>query len=539
MNLSPEQKLIVESTEKDICCIACPGSGKTHTLVNRIVAMLNQRHIHASQVVAITYTVDAATELRHRLEDIGSSIGFIGTMHSYLLRVLTLGNAPFTQGRRFTVYLSSDEAEKAFNAHAREHCKYKGSFSELHIMKRSVCLAPTTGSAQGSELVVRSWYAKQLEFGVLDYDGIVFWGLQALKHQLPVHLFWDEGQDMSEVDWRVFDTVPRLSSFLVGDPDQSIYGFRGGHPRFIEAHSRRASRYHMMTNRRCSKHIVTAANQLIAHNRPHEVPMQSLPETGVSPLVSFDCFAHDWSSEFSDYLMSFCHSEGSVAILVRNNFHKSRVIELLKVFGVPVAQMEKPKFPIGWTAAKYALNGLAFRDNDLLASEYVSLVTSTLAADIRKECALARKSVREVYSIPDCKDLLFAIDTIAPLVGDAVVVALVKIVERSGVTSIPELLAVIGQIEIETAQQGAGVVVSTMHSAKGREWDNVLIAYVNDEIVPGKRGSLEEERRLMYVAATRARKRLNLVAFASGLTNDYMMQPVPLTPSRFVAEMGL
>lgn len=531
MTYSDEQKAIIESTSKQVTCIACPGSGKTHTLIGRILHLRETCLVNEKQIVVVTYTVDAAEELRSRLAPY-TAIGFIGTMHSYLLRVLN------SREKKFTLYSSTTEADLAFQEHV-SLCGYKGSLTSVKRAKSECAIRPPSETPQGAELVVRSWYSKAFESGLLDFDSIIYWGLRTLRDdsQQAVHLFWDEAQDMSETDVAVFRAIKKRSYFVVGDPDQSIFGFRGGSPEHLKALAHESDNYLMTVSRRCEPQITEVASALIANEPGREAKqITSSKFRGVTPLVSN--FVDDTSEEWLCYLQMFCHISGSVAILVRTNFQKTRIIKLLKDLGIPVAEVTQPTFPTGWIAARYALNGLAFPENDYLAAEYVSLTVSELACDIRNRCAKERVGVNEKYKLPRFESVREAVDAIHPIVGDATHAALLKVIEKAAPESIPELISIMSQIEQESTVQGSGIVVSTMHSAKGREWDNVLIPYVIEEAIPATR-DVDEERRLMFVAVTRARSRLELVWFSADRVHEYAMVPRKVNPSRFIAEAGL
>lgn len=247
--LNPEQWEAVAASEPAVVVIAGPGTGKTKTLVSRIAYLVEKRGVSPAQITAVTFTNQAAKEMRERLEKhFGNKRTVkamtIGTFHSICLQLLTKPN----NGRNAVTLI--DEANAlSIAGEIRKTLQLKNSprdiLREISLLKNG---AQTSRGADEVPPGVYDRYCAELaRFRAVDYDDILLevvrqYESNALtggnKSNLPnafAHLLVDEFQDVSHIQYRLIKEWGKNSSsiFVIGDPDQSIYGFRGSDPHYF------------------------------------------------------------------------------------------------------------------------------------------------------------------------------------------------------------------------------------------------------------------------------------------------------------------
>jgi len=281
-NLNRRQREAVEKIGRGIAVIAGPGSGKTRTLIARLHYLIEERQISPKEITAVTFTNKAAEEMRSRMG--GKTDIWIGTFHAICSRFLQ------ESGHEFIVAdegLQVELAEKAL----REFEK-KGSPAQL-IKKYSQV---KNGLMEADEKYKRvyAFYQRLLqETGALDYDDLLLETLKILK-DIPEdaqerkqfsYLLIDEFQDINPLQYRLVKEWGRggRELFVIGDPDQSIYGFRGCNP---EIFSYLTEEYPELTtirleeNYRSSPSVLGASLGVISHNKGEERRMEAKRQSG-------------------------------------------------------------------------------------------------------------------------------------------------------------------------------------------------------------------------------------------------------------------
>jgi len=244
--LNREQREAVSASDSVIAVIAGPGTGKTKTLVSRIAYLTQKCNVPPSQIMAVTFTNRAANEMRVRLtKNFGNRQTVkdltIGTFHSICLQMLSGRNGEST----ITVIDESDAISIVGDILKGLHLKD----SPREVMKGISLIksgAQPSEEEMGVPPGVYDLYCAQLErYGVLDYDDILLKTLSLLESRSPSepesailrnsisHLLVDEFQDINPTQYRLIKEWGKNSEgiFVIGDPDQSIYGFRGADAR--------------------------------------------------------------------------------------------------------------------------------------------------------------------------------------------------------------------------------------------------------------------------------------------------------------------
>jgi DNA helicase-2/ATP-dependent DNA helicase PcrA len=303
MQFNQSQQAAIETDAKNVVVISGPGSGKTRVLVARLAKLL-ERGVDPGKITVITYTNAAADEIQQRLvqsadlrrqdaikkcderayekaeADKDSKLGYCGTLHGWCMKFLRRHAEQVGFAAAITVL--DEEQSEALLEQTAAKLRYKGPKGELARCVRAIHELPSSKSP--ARFVALDYYNAMLGNGMVDFDGILYWTLAALCKGVaedPVHLLVDEMQDCSRADHMIFNRMAADSRFYLADPDQSIFGFRGGDGRLVDVLAR-MPRFSVLTlaeNYRCAEEICAAANKLIAHN-PGRRPKETVSQTG-------------------------------------------------------------------------------------------------------------------------------------------------------------------------------------------------------------------------------------------------------------------
>lgn len=513
-SLDPDQSAAARgglSAVQPYVVAACPGSGKTTTLVEAVTGP----GVNPARTTVITYTRAAAQVLRSRLASRGAPApSFVGTLHSWSARYL---------GYKFTPVDEEVLEQMAKTAALDVGCKASP--------KEVLALAPgNSETAVAGRLLLRRMQADNL----VSYDGLLLEAAKKLKDSGPAceNVFWDEAQDGAEADHGVVRIMASRWTFAVGDPDQCIYKFRGARPDLFEAMCQdpRFTLHRLKLNYRCPASVVGAANALISRNRRLALaPMRSQSETQPGH-VEANIYRSEWDEW--DGARRFLESQvwagsaswGQCAVLCRTNAQVQAASEALKAAGIPIT-VERGAEPKDWKAAKLFAAAMAQPFSDLLVHSWLRhAVGEAEARRLATAAKLRRSPICEVAPAqsmpwPPWRDAfnLAALDGALSRSGlsvqsQAIVRSLAEELAGDGILFRGALSDAVNQYR-PAVTEGAGAVVTTAHQAKGREWHVVVAATMDRR--PGRDGDPEEERRLAYVAATRASRALAVSASES------------------------
>ena len=224
MTLSPEQSAAVHATEKHVVVASVAGSGKSRVIVERIKHIISQG-VPAQKICMVTFTVTAAKEIQNRLGDV--KLGFAGTLHGMLLKAIRL--VPNHVGYSSQPSVLNEEAAETMLEEAAKESRWTGSLEELR--KAAARTIRKKGALSKLEAAAVHYQQKLVDAGLVDYDGILRLGLEMVyTEEFPFkfdHLLCDEVQDSAAIDFEIYDAMAVENTFMVGDPNQRIYSFRG------------------------------------------------------------------------------------------------------------------------------------------------------------------------------------------------------------------------------------------------------------------------------------------------------------------------
>lgn len=563
--LNPQQLAAVDADRRRVAVIAGPGTGKTKTLVARIAHLVEDCGIKADEITAVTFTNQAAAEMRERLEQrLGGKRAVahmtIGTFHAICLKLL--GNVRLiAPGDALTA------AADALTACGSDPKRAKSLVRAVSRVKNGI--EPEACGIMQEEF--DAYCARLQEWGVLDFDDLL---TEAIKldptgQKRFHHLLVDEFQDINDTQYELVRRWSRDGKlFVIGDPDQSIYGFRGASGRCFERLTEDfpdTQVIRLVENYRSAPEILHASTAVIAHNPGAERILS--PNRPSGPAVRLVMAADDFS-EGIFVAKEIARLAGGVDMLEAQRTRRDdnvRAFSDIAVLCRTHRQLELIEKCLIHDDIPCIVSGREdFLDADdvrgvLAFFRFLRHPTDTGALDtalrtlwhcpadlVEKACALSRRmgsldpnALRgEVAGYGPLELWCDCAAEWLPLVTHEKPLKLIeRWIEAHGPSDTlnrlkntavfyPTLDAldhalILGQEPDLSRACGKGwksgaVRLMTLHGAKGLEFPVVFVAGVKAGSLPlespGRPADIEEERRLFYVGMTRAREELILTA---------------------------
>lgn len=548
-SLNPSQLAVVHSTSPLILAVAGPGSGKTKTLCERIVHLISEGSV-ARQMVCITFTNAAAAELQHRLDRYfpeGLSMGYVGTLHGFLLRLIEVHAAQLGYATARVSVMDEQQAEEMLER-AMAEVNFKGSKKAV-LNNLPGVLGGGVPSVSPVMLAAQRYVKTLRRSGLLSFDMILHEGLrliaEGLKHSYR-YLFVDEFQDSSNLDDAIYRKMPFEHKFFCGDPDQAIYGFRGGQIENIMGlvHFEGCETHALELNYRSGDAICTAAQRLISHNT-NRTDKETISATGSQSCVRVTPFRSPLAEMAltGTAIAEDIQAGRSVAVLVATNKLVDEWRTYLEGAGLPVVTRKAAQRPADWTFVRNAIALLSDPQNDWLAFWFIKAKHGQSKAEqARLEAQAADKSLNSTsLNIPHDLTLDAYTGLLARMGASAESLAIVEKAMSEMLPTSTGVELLLSLDEERPTEEGQGVTISTIHAAKGREWDVVYLPAFEQEVIPGKAKSMdiEEKRRLAYVAVTRARYAVHISWCQERKPDFGGWKPVEATASQFIQEMGV
>ncbi len=564
--LTDAQSRAVVSPADDLLVIAGAGSGKTRVMVQRIAHLIRDRGMSPASIAALTFTRRAAGELLSRLRaelaELDESIDLremlVGTFHSVAYRILRAHGAVIGYDAPPTI-LEPWEADAVLFDVARDlgylssdGRRWRGHMSGLRLrrdLERVYCGESARWS--DSATIIGEYRGRMLEWRCLDFGLILaecnrlFTAaphiLAAFRAQVRAVLV-DELQDADTTQYIMHDWFAPPASFTgVGDRRQTIYRFRGARPELMQERHPDAEVVELPECFRCGDAIVGAANRLIAHNADtRESPM--IGATGRRGRV--DVLAGDWSAivgRIADWRRQG-YRWSDIAVLARR--HQTLIdiegcLRETRRNRLDVLADKEADIP-SWHRVG---GGLDLCDTDpfreLLCWMRVAVNPRDRVADVWLSRVPRDRRYDARVKIQAIRDAGFGLAKAVELLADPLSPEAIYWIER-----FPEDCRIADALAVHAMRDaqddlpvGDAVTLSTIHAAKGLEWPCVLVAGCDEGEFPSalalrEPGGVEDERRLMYVAMTRAKERLTLHCGSGFGDGDRR-------PSRFIGEAGL
>lgn len=588
--LDPQQEQAVQATEGPVLLLAVPGSGKTTTLVARLGYMVLARGIPPESILTVTYTVAATRDMRGRFsrffgEELGSRMEF-RTINGLCARVIYTYER---QLERKAFQLISDEGQLAnlVGELIRRHTGTIPTESDIAEMRtaisysKNMMLSPQEMREIDRETkgfsAIRETYDRALvERSAMDFDDQMVYALQILQRYPDIleafrrrcrYLCVDEAQDTSKIQHRIIHLLSSGSGnlFMVGDEDQSIYGFRAAYPAALLEFEKTypgAKVLLMERNYRSTAQIVTLADRFIRQNKDrHPKEMVSVRGSG-QPVREIS--VSDRKKQYQYLLKVARGCEKETAVLYRDNESALPLVDLLQRQGIPFRCRQADcaffthrvvrditdiihlardsadsgaflrvyyKFSSGITKA--AAQSAVQRSRGLRPLLELAAEDSSLSEWSQRQCIalqshlqslLAERGDKAIYRIAHFMGYgAYLLDRGMDLNRIHILEALGE-QEESPLGLLRRLEELRRMLQDSPGDPHSPFILSTIHSSKGLEYERVFLVDVMDSIFPkeGTDVDLEEERRLFYVGMTRAKDELNVFSFQKpGCTSSF------------------
>ncbi len=530
--LTPDQRAAATAPPGPVLCVAPAGSGKTTTLVARVAWLVAEVGAEPDRIAAITFNRRAAEELRARLDPVLGPLGVptgavrVRTFHALGLEILRASGRPIELADRQRVLRelrpAAGEAELRAMDEAISRLKL-----DLRVDPSDIRADPGAGPLARTAVA----YADELaRSGRLDFDDLVAASLALLESDPRVlatwreacsHLLVDEVQDVdrSQLELALLLAAPGDRIFLVGDDDQSIYGWRLADVRRVLGLAGRLPglrRHDLVTNFRCPGPVVRRAVRLVEHNR-ERFPKQIAARPGAPGRLALAPDGRPDVERWRAVLGAWPEDDGTQAILTRTNRELipavAAAVELGRPFRAPRLDLplESPHLDgalDGASALPHEMPMLLRLDRLRQARDVPPTAAGGLLADRRDGDGLADRQTDDGET------------DASALSRDATIAALLA--WAPPFAALEELIAAVRAARDRLAslrRDDAPLTLATAHGTKGLEFDHVAVL-MDEERFPNLRSledasdpgrALEEERRLAYVAWTRARRSLVLV----------------------------
>lgn len=581
-HLDAQQRAAVAATDGPVLLLAVPGSGKTTTLIARLGYLVIGKNIPPNSILTMTYTVAATDEMRTRFSDrFGAQYAKdmdIRTINSLCARIIR--QYEYRGHKAFELVSDEGYITQVLTGIWLKVVKSYPAESDIKDLRTKITYIKNmmlTGKALDSieirssdgKVPVKELYEKYVSFmrdnSKMDFDDQMVFSYAILRKEPSIlsrlqeqyrYICVDEAQDTSLIQHRIIKLLASKyqNLFMVGDEDQSIYGFRAAYPQALldfDRTWRNSKVLFIETNYRSTPEIVNAAARFITQNKNRR------PKKMVAFNPSGDKIEQirtkDRITQFDDIarIAKEAHlSHHQVAFLYRNNDTALPIIDTLNREGIPYraksvdglfftskiyrdicdvfALVYNPKDSDAFLRIYYKFDIFAKKELAVKAAhsgrpafeELQSLVGKSSA---RKISEIRSRMVRMKNMTPD-KAIGEIIDMgygkyIADHDIDPYRLSVVRMLATREKT-IPDFLARMDELQNivknGSRNDNANVILSTVHSSKGLEYDTVVIADVVDGVFPTPhhaQDEIEEERRLFYVAVTRAKKHLSLITF--------------------------
>ncbi len=601
--LNPQQQEAVQHVEGPMLLLAGAGSGKTRVITHRMAHLMSGVHVPGSCILAVTFTNKAAGEMRDRVRKlVGITTGGspnVSTFHSFGVRLLRKDGAPLKEIRpgftpTFTIYDADDQVSLLRGIYKglgldEKFLAYRAALSRISDAK-SRHTSPSEFAKDAKDpissrlAVIYERYEEALrKANALDFDDLLLETVRLLRHSGEVRslmnrryefVMVDEYQDTNRTQYDLMKLLSeeRSNLVVVGDEDQSIYGWRGADIRNILDFERdypACKVIRLEQNYRSTKTILDAASNVVANNKERKGKWLWTDSGDGEKVGLYEAMDGEnealWIADTIEKRLSINPAE-RVAVLYRTNSQSRQIEEALRRYGRKylvvggfsfyqraevkdvVAYLKALHSPQDSIAMQRVINTPArgigktttdqieqfARDHDLNFWAAIEGVLENHSLAGRAEAAVGafQRMMKELREELETKPVHQLLEAVVERTGYRRMLEAEQGPDaESRIQNIEELLNAAAEgaergetvadfldhaalvADADSVDERAQVSLLTVHNAKGLEFPVVFIAGLEEALFPHSRSlllesAMEEERRLCYVAMTRAEKKL-------------------------------
>lgn len=624
--LNTEQIAAVTTTEGFVRVIAGAGSGKTRALTHRFAFLVNEMGILPENILCVTFTNKAANEMHRRIHNLigDNDTGYINTFHGFCVAVLQEDSYAVQYPKNFLVLDNSDidsmlriiYEERGLTlrdmtfADARDMIEIQKLFKkpEYYLdmigMSLEALHEKYLNAADKNDIIFYGYLYQEKKCFGLDYNDLIKFTLYIFTQNDDIRLKWqkrlayimiDEFQDIDALQYELMEVLcaHHKNLFIVGDPDQTIYTWRGANVKYLlefDRHFPNTKTVMMLKNYRSTPQILAAANSLIAQNK-HRIEKELIPvlPDGKKPVF---CFAGN-SEEEAKWIVSKIkelHDSGvdyrDITILYRAHYVTRPIEEALLTekmpyhiySGVPFFGRAEIKDTLSYLRMIVSQDDLSFRRvintpkrnmgrrRMAYLEEYAEKNGCTLYTALKQTVdddifrgTKARAFISLIEDFSNGYEDRAVSDLLAAILNESGYENMLRTEgSQERLDNLAELKQSVLEYETSCGEEATvfhylahvalftnndiednsdKVKLMTVHAAKGLEFPYVMLCGMNEGVFPSRKIKdllgMEEERRLAFVAMTRAEKGLYL----SG-AEGYNFDGSPRYPSRFILDIG-
>lgn len=515
MNFSHEQLKAISHTFGPALVLAGPGSGKTRVIVQRLVNLL--KNYPSSQILSLTFSNAASTEMQQRFFALCAnnypSVHF-ATIHSLSYSILrkywpsqtkpVLINTQLVSVMKKIFYqvnhfcMSDAEVEMLISAISR-------SRNNIHFNSQTVQIKNFTKLCYAYEQ-----YKKKNNF--IDYDDMIFYAREILANTIQLDNSYkydfvqvDEAQDLTVAQFDIIRKIAnRNNIFVVADDDQSIYGFRGAEPACLADFQERATdcvKYYLNDNYRCAPEIVNFSGKIIAKNRNRFAKTPVSKNRNIGKIEILHLKNSLCQAKFVFLTVAECKKSKTFGILYRNNSSALSIAAMLINRNIAF-YISGGSCALSWDYVNFFI--MEYIRNHRMGEKPQTTFTRIINNGFRNKCIVKRKIYQQdIEAINTAIDCLYTVCCLC-----------------TNLDQVRHLIQEVWNVCHTGQNQGdilpnKKIYLTTIHSSKGLEYDSVFVLDMMRDEFPGRSSAsgklLEEERRLFYVAVTRAKLNLYLL----------------------------
>ena len=624
--LNKAQLTAVTSTEGFVRVIAGAGSGKTRALTHRFAYLVTELGVLPGNILCVTFTNKAANEMRQRIHQLtgDNDTGYISTFHGFCVNILQEDSHAIGYPKSFMVLDNSDIDEmlkiiyeergltlrdKTF-ASARDMFEMRkcltepGYFLDMIALPIDELHQKYLQATEVNDILFYGYLYQERKTFAVDYNDLIILSLYIFQEHPDIAEKWqkrlmyiqiDEFQDIDPLQYRLMEVLCAYhhNLFIVGDPDQTIYTWRGANVKYLldfDQHHPGTQTIMMMENYRSTPQILRVANALIRKNRQRIekdlIPMLPDGVPVVCHLAEDSTKEAEWMVKNIETLHQMGVAYNEMTVMYRAHYVTRTIEEVLLRSKIPYTIYSGVQF-FGRMEIKDALcylrmivykDDLSFRRIANVPKRNLGVRRMKFLEEYTEQHgdtlydALVKNLEHEIFRGTKARDFVALIEKYASSYSERTISeVLTSILHESGyekllrtegaqdrLDNLAELKQAVFSFEtsageetdleaylksvamlsnMDIADSHDRVKLMTVHTAKGLEFPYVFLCSMSEGIFPSKKVNtlegMEEERRLAFVAITRAEKGL-YISEAAGRNFDGS----PRYPSRFILDIN-